>query len=242
MATRLVSVVIDTPDPAGLAAWWGAALGWPVSHEDGESEATPPAGEPGIDLVFVKVDDPRVERNRVHLDLRTSSPEEQPALVARLLDAGAKRADIGQGDVPWEVLEDPEGNVFCVLEPRAASESTGAVAGIVVEASDPASLGRFWVSASGWKVGHQSDRTTALIRPDGLGPWLAFVASDRPRLAKNRLHLDVAPGPDDDQGVEVARLHALGARAVDVGQAVEDITWVVLADPEDNEFCVLSPR
>jgi predicted enzyme related to lactoylglutathione lyase len=60
------------------------------------------------------------------------------------------------------------------------------------------------------------------------------------KTLKNRLHLDLAPGPDDDQEAEVRRLEALGAVRVNVGQG--DVTWVVLADPEGNEFCVLSPR
>jgi len=60
------------------------------------------------------------------------------------------------------------------------------------------------------------------------------------KTLKNRLHLDLAPGPDDDQEAEVRRLEALGAVRVNDGQG--DVTWVVLADPEGNEFCVLSPR
>ncbi len=60
-------------------------------------------------------------------------------------------------------------------------------------------------------------------------------------MAKNRVHTDVAPAKDDDQAAEVARLKALGATDADVGQG-DDHTWVVLADPLGNEFCVLSPR
>jgi Glyoxalase-like domain len=57
---------------------------------------------------------------------------------------------------------------------------------------------------------------------------------------KNRLHIDLAPGKDDDQEAEVRRLESLGARRIDIGQG--DVAWVVLADPEGNEFCVLTPR
>jgi hypothetical protein len=67
------------------------------------------------------------------------------------------------------------------------------------------------------------------------------VAVSDPKQGKNRVHLDVAPNAGDDQDNEVNRLLRLGARQVDVGQG-DDATWVVLADPEDNEFCVLSPR
>jgi hypothetical protein len=63
---------------------------------------------------------------------------------------------------------------------------------------------------------------------------------DEPKRVKNRLHLDVAPSPGEDHAAEVARLRALGATPVDVGQ--RGVAWVVLADPEGNEFCVLTPR
>jgi hypothetical protein len=60
------------------------------------------------------------------------------------------------------------------------------------------------------------------------------------KTLKNRLHIDLAPGPDDDHEAEVERLIALGATLSDVGQ--DQVPWVVLADPEGNEFCVLTPR
>ena len=65
----------------------------------------------------VTVPDPETVKYRVHLDLATSSAAHQAELVARLRDLGATPADVGQGDVPWTVLADPEGNVFCVLTP-----------------------------------------------------------------------------------------------------------------------------
>ena len=75
-------------------------------------------GEPGIPLLFQTVPDPDEGSHRVHLDLRSRTPEEQRELVARAEAAGAERIDIGQGDVPWVVLADPEGNEFCVLRPH----------------------------------------------------------------------------------------------------------------------------
>jgi hypothetical protein len=73
------------------------------------------------------------------------------------------------------------------------------------------------------------------------GQGLVFVPVPEGKTVKNRLHLDLAPGPDDDQAAEVGRLISMGARRIDVGQP-QDATFVVLADPEGNEFCVLSPR
>jgi predicted enzyme related to lactoylglutathione lyase len=107
----------------------------------------------------------------------------------------------------------------------------------IVDAKDPAALGRWWSQALGWVV---VDDTTEdyEIRPspDRL-PGLLFVPVPEPKSGKNRLHLDFRP---DDRDAEVERLLLLGATLVDVGQGEQ--SWVVLADPEGNEFCVLSSR
>ena len=120
---KLACVVTDARDRRALAQWWSRALGWPVRDDDPEDVYTvvePPAGEPGLQLVFQSVPEPPPpERpNRVHLDLRSRTLQEQEDLVATLEAAGARRVDIGQGDVPWVVLADPEGNEFCVLRPQ----------------------------------------------------------------------------------------------------------------------------
>jgi hypothetical protein len=108
---------------------------------------------------------------------------------------------------------------------------------VVVHSVDPAALGRWWAEALGWVVVHASDDEFAIRpEPDRL-PGLEFVRLDEPKTAKSRLHLDFTP---DDQDAEVARLVAHGARHVDIGQG--DQSWVVLADPEGNEFCVLRRR
>ena len=115
MSTRLVNLVADAADPAASAHWWAEVLGWEVTFETRHGVAVePPAGEPGIPLVFVPVPDHKSVPNRVHLDL--ASPG-SAALVDRLVDRGATLADVGQGEVPWVVLADPEGNEFCVLGP-----------------------------------------------------------------------------------------------------------------------------
>jgi hypothetical protein len=127
MPTRLVHLVVDALDPASQARFWAAALGW-------EPVVTSPAGEPevvdvwppgysypdpaAVPLVFVPVPGPKTGKNPVHLDLASTSPSHQAELVARLRDLGAQPAEIGQGDVPWVVLADPEANEFCVLTPR----------------------------------------------------------------------------------------------------------------------------
>jgi hypothetical protein len=79
--------------------------------------------------------------------------------------------------------------------------------------------------------------------PGGTGPAIEFVAVPRLPDGKNRVHLDVRPGPGGDRDAEVERLRAAGARPLDVGQSAAppgDVSWAVLADPEGTAFCVLS--
>jgi Glyoxalase-like domain len=121
--TRLVHVVIDCADPASQARFWSAAPGWEIGYEEPTEAGVWPAGysypqESALPLVFVTVPEPKTTKNRLHLDLATTSREHQTSLVERLLELGAATADIGQGDVPWTVLADPGGGEFCVLTPR----------------------------------------------------------------------------------------------------------------------------
>lgn len=245
MPTRLVHVVVDAADPSRLARFWAAALGWGVDDDSPDEAAVSPAGfsYPGpaaLPLVFVPVSDPKVGKNRVHLDLASQSAAHQRDLVSRLLDLGAQTADIGQGDAAWAVLADPEGNEFCVLDPRPVYAGIGPVAAVVVDSADPASLAGFWELAAGWT--RCADRTdvVALRSPAGVGPYLELLPGKDQRIVKNRAHLDVAPWPDDDRTAAIEVLLRAGARRVDIGQG--EVTWTVLADPEGNEFCVLSSR
>jgi hypothetical protein len=242
VATRLVSVVFDAADHRALARWWSDALGWPLGvDDDEEADLRAPDGSALAELTFVPSPDRKLTKNRVHLDLASSSLDDQAAIVDRLVAAGARRVDIGQGDVPWVVLADPEGNELCVLEPRDELTPVGRLAAVVVHATDPAGLAPFWDAASGWSVCGRTEGSVQLRPPGAAGPLLAFVRVADPKVVKHRVHLDVAPFAGDDQAVEVERLAALGARPADVGQG-PDVTWVVLTDPEGGEFCVLSPR
>ncbi|MGH8979877.1 MAG: VOC family protein [Acidimicrobiales bacterium] len=106
-----------------------------------------------------------------------------------------------------------------------------------VDARDPVSLGRWWAEALGWVVVNDDPHEFEIRpAPDRL-PGLLFVSVSEPNTAKNRLHLDFRPGERDR---EVERLLGLGASRTDVGQGEQ--SWVVLADPEGNEFCILSSR
>jgi Glyoxalase-like domain len=116
MALEWEQVVVHSLDPVALGRWWADVLGWVVVFSDDEEFEIRPAPDrvPGLD--FVLIDEPKQGKSRLHLDLR---PDDQDAEVARFVAHGATRVDIGQGDKPWVVLADPEGNEFCVLgEPR----------------------------------------------------------------------------------------------------------------------------
>lgn len=107
---------------------------------------------------------------------------------------------------------------------------------VVIDAREPGVLGRWWADVLGWVVVDSSEEFE--IRPSaGQFPGLLFVPVPEAKVIKNRLHLDFRP---DDQQAEVERFLRAGARRVDIGQ--EEPSWVVLADPEGNEFCVLSGR
>jgi predicted enzyme related to lactoylglutathione lyase len=111
---------------------------------------------------------------------------------------------------------------------------------ICVDAHDPDAQASFWAAVLGWRRTHDTPDEVVLEPPegsreDGVVPDLLFLRVPEDKVVKNRIHYDVRP---DDQAAEVARIEALGATRVDVGQGA-DVTWVVLADPEGNEFCVL---
>jgi predicted enzyme related to lactoylglutathione lyase len=111
---------------------------------------------------------------------------------------------------------------------------------LIVDAADPEALARFWAEVLGWRrTDTYDDGTVELADPSGSRPTLVFVPVADPKTVKNRLHIDVSPsGCDQDE--ELQRLLALGAHPVDIGQGPQ--TWIVLADPEGNEFCLLRSR
>lgn len=108
---------------------------------------------------------------------------------------------------------------------------------VVVDATDPLMLGRWWADALRWVVVNDEPAEFEIRPSEARLPGLLFEQVGEAKGGKNRLHLDFRP---DDQEAEVARLLALGARHADIGQGQQ--SWVVLADPEGNEFCVLSNR
>lgn len=126
MTSKFTELAIDCADPGGLARFWCSVLDYEVHVEDGGLVTIgPPAVAGGKNhlgpvpptLTFACVPEGKTVKNRLHLDV-SPADREQDAEVRRLLDLGARPADVGQGDVSWVVLADPEGNEFCVLADR----------------------------------------------------------------------------------------------------------------------------
>ena len=113
---------------------------------------------------------------------------------------------------------------------------------LCIDSTNPRELARFWAEVLGWRIENEADDEDEieLVDPDGGKPTLLFVRVPEAKTVKNRLHIDVN-ARDREQAEEVERLLGLGATLADVGQG-DDVTWVVMADPEGNEFCVLRSR
>ena len=125
---------------------------------------------------------------------------------------------------------------------------------VVIDSHDIAAQARWWARVLNWQIIYEANDEVVIVPRhvteeslrttpwDQVGPGLIFVQVPEGKTVKNRLHMDLAPQLDDDQGAMVDSLIATGATRVNVGQDDNEVSWVVLADPEGNEFCVLSPR
>jgi len=115
---------------------------------------------------------------------------------------------------------------------------TSQITVIAINANNPEVVAQFWAAALGWQVVEEEPNFVSVGPADGSWPTIDVAKVPEGKTVKNRLHLDLrADGSSTEE--EIERLIGLGARRVDVGQPA-DVTWTVLADPEGNEFCVLS--
>lgn len=196
-------VLVESADPSQLVRFWSALLGLPVV--DGTSVAL---GEDAA-LRFAATDEPKQVKNRLHLDLATTSAEHPDDLVRSARDLGARPVDVGQtDDVPWVVLADPGGNEFCVLEPRDEYRGIGPVAAVVFDALDPRAQAQFWAELTGLPV-TRSHPQYASLRQDGRF-WVEFIRVDTPKRVRNRVHLVLAKHDadlphTDPEGNEILR-------------------------------------
>lgn len=232
----LENLVFDADDPQRLGRFWEAALGARTLSDssDGFETRLEVDGGPVLDLCFQRVAGVNTASPRLHLDLLGGA--ERDAVVDRLLGLGARHLDIGQGDVPWVVLADPEGHAFCVMEERAAYRDTGPLAAVPVHGDDAERDAAFWAWLTGWER-YDGAAPVSLRHPSGRGPVLEFFPGAGPKSGKNRLHLDVRLEPGEDGDNAVAGAQERGATRVD--HAWGDLPWTVLTDPSGNEFCIL---
>ena len=231
----LENIVIDAVARGGLGRFWEGLLGTTTltdTDEGFETRLTVPDG-PALDLCFPHVDEPPAPGPRVHLDI--SGGDDQSQVVRRALALGAAHLDIGQHDVAWVVLADPEGNPFCVM-PTEQDAPSVPLAALQVDSGDPARDLAFWAELSGWVV--QDTAATLMRHRSGRGPVVGFWPEPAAKgPGKNRLHLDLRLEPGDEMDEVAARVTTLGGAELhpDWGE----LPWRVFADPSGNEFCVL---
>lgn len=248
MTCHLLALSFDANDPPRLARFWAGVLGWEVVDDSDDSDdfdnahgtlALLPSDDTGFRLRFVPSQEPKTVQNQMHFDLTSASLADQQETVARSLELGARHIDVGQRPEEGHVvLADPEGNEFCVIAPgNNFLADCGFLGAVACDGSQE--VGYFWSEALGWPLVWDQDQETAIRSPLG-GPKITWGGPPlKPKSGKYRLHFDIAPPVDGDQQAEVDRLLSLGATRVDIGQ--NEVSWVVMADPDGHEFCVLTP-
>jgi hypothetical protein len=190
VVNNLRGVDIDAVDPAAQLRFWSALL-----DSVPATAASLPLGTG--ELRFVGTAEAKAAKNRLHLDLASTSAAHQGALVDRARDLGAVPVDVGQRDVPWVVLADPEGNEFCVLEPRTEYLGLGAVAAVVIDALDPSAQAHFWSQATGLPITREHE-IYASLRQEG-AYFVEFIKVPAPKTTPNRVRLRVT-GTDAHTG------------------------------------------
>lgn len=236
------NLVIASADPGGVGRFWAEALGaTPVCDRPESFQARlEHEGGPVLDLCVDRVHTVATDAEaplRLHLDLRGG--EQQRETVDRLLGLGASLLDIGQGDVAWEVMADPDGLPFCVMESREAYLDTGPVAALPLDSSDPDRDLALWQWLTGWVV-VPGVAPYSLRHPSLRGPLLELCPEAEPHgAAPNRVHLDFRLEPGDDPDEVALGILARGGRELPPeGGTVRRQRFV---DASGNEFCVL-PR
>ncbi|PYC76158.1 hypothetical protein C7C45_01300 [Micromonospora arborensis] len=230
MIARFKDLCLDAADPLALGAFWARMLDADVADAgDGDTRIDPRSARSNAESIWVnKVPEPRVGRTRVHLDLRLADAE-----PAALLADGARLVREPTGEAHWWVLDDPEGNQFCVF-PAKEGTRPGPF-GLVVDSTDPAAQATWWAGVVGGTVEHESTNASVV---DASGfPWdyWVFAGVPEPKTVKNRLHWDV-------DLVDPEPTALIGAGATLLAEPSARSNWWVLADPEGNEFCAFAPR
>ncbi|GAA0450275.1 VOC family protein [Streptomyces olivaceiscleroticus] len=247
MASQLFALCFDAIQPLRLAQFWSGLLGWEMTegpddpHGPHTGITLSPSDDTGFRIRCLPIQEQKVGQNRMHFDLTSTSLEAQQLTVAKALGLGAQHIDVGQRPEEGHVvLADPEGNEFCVIEPgNNFLSDCGFIGALACDGSQE--VGYFWSEALGWPLVWDQDQETAIRSPHG-GPKITWGGPPlMPRTGRDRLHFDITPPAHVDQQAEVERLRSLGAtRLDDADQAAAG--RVAMADPDGNEFCVLTPR
>ncbi|MEV6175973.1 VOC family protein [Streptomyces sp. NPDC052015] len=240
MTCQLFALCFDASRPLPLARFWSGLLGWETTEDPRDGITLLPGDDTGFRMRFLPSQERKVGQNRMHFDLTSTSVEDQQRTVARALALGARHIDVGQRPEEGHVvLADPEGNEFCVIEPgNGFLADCGFIGALACDGSQE--VGYFWSAALGWPLVWDQNEETAIRSPHG-GPKVTWGGPPlMPRTGKERLHFDLAPPVDGDLRAEVDRLLSLGATRLDTGR--DEAGRVPMADPDGNEFCVLTPR
>lgn len=244
MTCLLAEVCFEADDPAALARFWAGALGRESAENPGGGITLPPNDDTAFRIRFLPAQEPKTGPDHWHLHLTSTSLEDQRRTVARLAGLGARHIDVGQRPEEGHVvLADPEGNLFCVIEPgNTYLAGCGFLAEITCDGSRD--TGYFWSQALGWPLVWDRGLQTAIQSPEG-GPKISWDAETiSPRTGKSRMRFDLEPvvGSDQHQVAsqhqEASWLASLGASRV--GTAGDKASWVTMTDPDGHEFRVLA--
>jgi predicted enzyme related to lactoylglutathione lyase len=235
MTSELVALCVDAHDPGRLARFWSGLLGWDAVDRAGHV-ALLPDDDTGFEIRFLPSSRAKTVANRMHLDLTSSSAQDQQQRVARALGLGARHLDVGQRpEEDHVVLADPEGNELCVVGPGNRFLADCGLVG-AVSCDGSREVGYFWSRALGWPLVWDQDEETAIRSPHG-GPKISWGGPPvAPKVGRNRVHFDLRAAGGADGATEVERLVSLGASRLDA--AHEGGGRVALADPDGNELFV----
>lgn len=233
---------LDAHDPGEVARFWAGVLGW---RADGLAEGRivlSADDDAAYRLLIRESDAPKLGQNRIHFDLTSSTAEAMKETIARALALGGRRIDIGQtAQDAHEVIADPEGNEFCVIEPgNDFLADTGVIGAINCDGTQ--AVGYFWSDALGWPVVWDENEETAIQAPTG-GPKITWSGPPlMQRQGRDRLRFVLSVVDGDGVHAALSRLAELGATLTDASPAGAGRVEASMTDPDGNTFRIVAGR
>lgn len=219
MTTIFKELCLDsTRDDDVTARFWAAVTGCRVRSDPGSPVGDVVGDQEGMGIAICPVPEPKVVKNRVHLDIEAAS----------LTDVVDRGATVLAQRSRWTVCADPEGNEFCVFV-RAEPVAGYRTSALVVDSVAPRAVAQWWADVFGVATYNDGQPGWWLTGVPGMPFSMVFAPVPEPKVTKNRLHWDVFGDPEQLVGRGAVRLW-------------DQPRWSVLADPEGNEFCVFPPR